>query len=62
MFTTFGSKPTGAVASVSLDQQIISVDSEMLITRAVVSKKDLSETVKGYFSVWRRSGGEYSGQ
>lgn len=62
MFTMFGSKPTGAVASVSLDQQIISVDSEMLITRAVVSKKDLSGTVKGYFSVWRRSGGVYSGQ
>lgn len=60
MFIMFGSKPSGAVASVSLDQQIISVDSEMLITRSVVPKKDLGDTIKGYFSVWRRSQEELS--
>lgn len=60
MFVMFGSKPSGAVASVSLDQQIISVDSEMLITRSVIPKQQLSDTVKGYFSVWRRSREELS--
>jgi hypothetical protein len=45
------SGPTGAI---NLQQQIISVDSELLVTRKVVSKENLGDTVRGYFSVWRR--------
>lgn len=45
---------SGPIAAINLQQQIISVDSELLVTRKVVSKDKLADTVKGYFSVWRR--------
>lgn len=56
----YSSKLSGPTAAVNLQQQIMSIDSEMLITRAVVPKIKLSETVKQYFSVWRRSENSYS--
>ena len=46
---------SGPTAATNLEQQIISVDSEMLITRAVVEKKSSSDTLKNYFNVWRRA-------
>ena len=47
----------------NVEQQIMSVDSEILITRTVMEKKALSDTVKDYFSVWRRAKtGLYSGK
>lgn len=52
---------SGPIAATNLQQQIISVDSEMLITRAVVEKKSSTDTLKGYFNVWRRAEtGSYS--
>lgn len=53
---------SGAVAATNTDQQIISVDSELLITRLVVKKKvSTIDNVKDYFSVWRRvKSGTYS--
>lgn len=52
---------SGAAASTNVDQQIISVDSELLITRLTVPKKNTLDTVKGYYSVWRRAqNGVYS--
>lgn len=51
----YSSKLSGATAAVNLQQQIISVDSELLVTKTVLPMSALSETVKGYFSVWRRS-------
>ena len=56
----YSSKLSGPTAAVNLQQQIMSIDSEMLITRAVVPKIKLSETVKQYFCVWRRSENSYS--
>ena len=55
-------KLSGAVASTNLQQQIIAVDSELLITRCVrPNMVDLSENVREYFSVWRRvKTGSYS--
>ncbi len=54
---------SGSLAATNLEQQIISVDSEILITRAVVEKKSTLDMVKGYFSVWRRAEtGLYSGK
>ncbi len=54
---------SGAIAATNLEQQIISVDSELLVTRAVVGKKSSIDTVKNYFTVWRRAEtGEYSGK
>jgi len=56
----YSSKLSGPTAAVNLQQQIMSIDSEMLITRAVVPKINLSETMKEYFCVWRRSENSYS--
>ena len=55
-------KLSGAAASTNLLQQIIAVDSELLITRCVQPKKvAMNENVKEYFSVWRRvKRGSYS--
>lgn len=56
---------SGSVAATNLQQQIISVDSEMLITRVVLDDdgKPKSDTRKDYFSVWRRAEtGLYSGR
>lgn len=49
----YSSDLSGAVGSVLLPQQIISVDSEMLVTRSV-KEVSVTEKVKGYYSVWRR--------
>jgi len=46
---------SGAMASTNLEQQILSVDSELLITRVVVEKRSSLDTMKEYFSVWRRA-------
>lgn len=46
---------TGPIAAVNLQQQIISVDSELLVTRKVLPKDKLGDKVRGYFSVWRRA-------
>lgn len=58
----YSTKLTGATAAVNLPQQIISVDSELFVTRNVVSKSVLRDgNVNGYFCVWRRTqtaGGE----
>merc|ERR1719251_112967 len=53
---------SGAVTATNSEQQIISVDSELLITRVVVKKKvPTIDNVKDYFSVWRRvKSGTYS--
>lgn len=53
---------SGAAASTNLLQQIIAVDSELLITRCVRPKKvSFNENEKEYFSVWRRvKRGSYS--
>jgi len=54
---------SGAMASTTLNQQIVSVDSELLITRVVIEKKFPTDTLKDYFSVWRRAEtGSYSGK
>ena len=51
----FGSRSlSGAAASINVEQQIISVDSELLITRRNVVKKNTLDTIKGYYTVWRR--------
>lgn len=50
----YSSGLTGPIAAVNLQQQIISVDSELLVTRKVMPKDKLGDTVRGYFSVWRR--------
>jgi len=56
----YSTRLTGAVAAVNLPQQIISIDSELLITRGI-GTFSVSETSKGYYSVWRRSeDGAYS--
>jgi len=49
------SRLSGAMAATNLQQQIVSVDSEILITRAVTMKKSSIDTVKDYFCVWRRA-------
>lgn len=46
---------SGPTASINLQQQIISVDSELLVTRTVLPKSKMTETIKGYFNVWRKS-------
>jgi hypothetical protein len=46
---------SGPAASTNLLQQIIAVDSELLITRIARPQNiDSNDNVKGYFSVWRR--------
>ncbi len=58
----YSSNLSGPVGAVHLPQQIISLDSEMLITRST-SEASVTETVKGYYSVWRRAEyGAYSEQ
>jgi hypothetical protein len=54
--TFFGSgREYGFAGAVSREQQIMTVDSTLLVTRAVPSKKETSEeSVKEHFSVWRR--------
>jgi len=51
----FGSK-TGAVGAISTPQQIVLVDSALLVTRGVPSKRSAanSDDEKDYFAVWRR--------
>ena len=58
----FGSDSlSGAVAATNIVQQIVSVDSELLITRRFGLKKNTLDTIKGYYSVWRRvESGYYS--
>jgi hypothetical protein len=56
LFTdVYSSKLSGPTAAINLQQQIISIDSELLVTRTVLPKEKLSGTIKGYFSVWRRA-------
>ena len=50
----YSSNLSGPTAAVNLQQQIVSIDSELLVTRTVLPKEKLSGTVKGYFSVWRQ--------
>merc|ERR1712127_883206 len=45
---------SGAVASLNLQQQIVAVDSLLLITRIAFPKKTSDGRVKDYFSVWRK--------
>ena len=52
----YSSNLSGPIAAVNLQQQIITIDSEILVTRTVLPKEKLSGTVKGYFSVWRSRG------
>lgn len=49
----YSSNLLGPTAAVNLQHQIISVDSELLVTRTVVPKSKFRDTIKGYFSVWR---------
>lgn len=51
----YSTKLSGPIAAVNLQQQIISIDSELLVTRTVVPKEQMSGNIKGYFSVWRRT-------
>jgi len=52
--TSLVGKSSACVAA-NAEQQIISVDSELLICRLAVDKtKTLSENVNNYYSVWRR--------
>jgi len=62
--TDFIGKSSGPVAATNAAQQIVSVDSELLITRLAVGKTTSYENIKDYFSVWRRveSGLYSSGQ
>jgi len=56
----YSKKLSGPTAAVNLQQQIISIDSELLVTRVVVPKMKVSETVKEYFCVWRRAQESYA--
>lgn len=57
------SKPTGALAANTIPQQIISVDSTMLITRNALDNTSITENSKDYFSIWRKVDvGTYSKQ
>jgi|AntRauTorckE5430_2_1112549.scaffolds.fasta_scaffold05748_1 hypothetical protein len=56
----YSNKLSGATAAVNLQQQILTIDSELLVTRVVVPKMKLSETVKEYFCVWRRGQESYA--
>jgi len=53
-FTDFMGKSSGPVVVTNAAQQVISVDSELLITRLAASKGKLYENAKEYYSVWRR--------
>jgi hypothetical protein len=60
----FGNK-LGAAGAVSAPQQVITVDSILLVTRGVPSKRGAAATkeddIKDYFAVWRRvESGTYS--
>jgi hypothetical protein len=46
----------GKNGGVAAAQQILSVDSVLLITRLAPDKKRSSDDGKGFFSVWRRVG------
>lgn len=48
------SNPTGALAANTIPQQIISVDSTMLITRNAVDNTSITENSKDYYSIWRK--------
>ena len=48
------SSPTGALAAATIPQQVISVDSTMLITRNGIDKSSVTENVQDYFSIWRK--------
>jgi hypothetical protein len=51
----FGTPVTGPPAAVRLPQQVMSVDSVLLVTRGIPSKRVKSnDAEKDYFAVWRR--------
>jgi len=57
----FGSSKEGAIGAVTIPQQIISVDSVLLITKFAPAKKGKVVIEKDYFAVWRRvETGKYS--
>jgi hypothetical protein len=60
----FGPRPGGPAGAVSMPQQVMTVDSEILITRGVPNRRTRDEAYeKDYFAVWRRvKPGTYSRQ
>ena len=51
----FSGSRTGAVGAVNTERQVVTVDSSLLVTRGVPSRRGSSnDDEKDYFAVWRR--------
>ena len=51
----FSGSRTGAVGAINLERQLVTVDSSLLVTRGVPSRRGASnDDEKDYFAVWRR--------
>jgi len=59
--TSLGGKPSGPADAVRIPQQIVSVDSVLMVTRVYGRKSLSSKSSKNFFAVWRRvDSGTYS--